>query len=153
MTVQVSTKFKERILGAESFADIFAQGRILLYSGAQPESADFAVTGDLLAQVTLDGQPWTANGSDGGLIFELLGSWAIKPPTATWKLIGSGTGTAGWFRLVGAAEDTGDLSNASPRIDGTVDSSGTADFYLATLAITPSTSLEIQQFNFTFPPI
>lgn len=153
MTVQVSTKFKERILGPESFMDIFEQGRILIYSGVQPTTADHAVTGTLLAQITLQGEPWLAGGSAGGLVWEQAGVWVGKPSAAQWRFEGQDTGVAAWFRIVGSAVDGGGLSYSAPRIDGAVGDTLETDFFLATLAITPSTSLEIQQFNFTLPPI
>jgi hypothetical protein len=151
--INMSTNFRERILGDESFGDIFNQGRVLFYSGAQPASADAAVTGTLLAQITLDGLPWSANGSDGGLIFAANGVVYGKPAAATWKLLGEASGTIGWFRLVGASQDTGDLSYNAPRIDGAVGSAGAIDFYLASAVVTAATELEVQQFDFTLPPV
>lgn len=153
MTVQVSSKFKELILGASSFASIFNGGRILIYSGAQPPSADNPIQGSLLAQITNEGQAWVPNGSAAGLNFTLSGVWAANDPTQAWRLKGSGTGGAGWFRLVGKSIDNGDYSLAAPRIDGTIGTGGAADMKLVTTAMTPTLDLPIQQFLFSFPPI
>lgn len=152
MTVQVSTKFKELILDGNSFKSIFDQGRVLVYTGAQPVSADHPVQGTLLGQITLDGQPWVANGSDGGLVWERYGAWMGKPEAATWRLEVTTGGTAGWFRIVGPAVDNGGLSYSSPRIDGAVGNSG-SDFYIVTPTLVANQSHVVQQFNFTFPPV
>lgn len=153
MTVNVSTNFKAQILGPKSFAQIFNQGRILVYSGAQPASADFPVTGTLLGQITNLGLPWLPSSSEGGLLFGLTGAWAAKDLSQSWVLASSVAGTAGWFRLVGAGADSGDLSYNAPRIDGTVRADGNGDMNLETIALTAGYKLPIQQFLFTLPPI
>lgn len=153
MTINVSSKFKERILGSESFPTIFNGGRVLIYSGTQPASADFAVTGTYLGQVTNLGQAWAAGGSAGGLNFVLSGVWASHDPTQTWRLIPSVAGTAGWFRLVGKLADTGGYSFAASRIDGSIGTGGVVDMKIPTLSLTVGFAVPIQQFLFSFPPI
>lgn len=146
--IKLSTQFKESILGANSFASIFEQGRILVYDGAQPESADAAVTGTLLGQITSGGLPWAANGSAGGLSFTQIGAWISKNEAQNWKFVASAAGTPGWFRLVGKAQDDGFLSYNAPRIDGAIGS----DMVLAVTTTSVGTNLPVQQFLFTFPP-
>lgn len=152
MTINVSTKFKERILGAESFPTIFNGGRILIYSGGQPLSADHAITGTYLGQVTEQGQAWTAGGSAGGLNFILSGVWAAHDPAQAWRLIPSVAGTAGWFRLVGKLADAGDYSFAAPRIDGSIGTGGVVDMKIPSVTLTVGLAVPIQQFLFSFPP-
>lgn len=153
MTVRVSTKFKELLLSGSSFPEIFNGGRIDLFSGAPPDSADYPEQGTLLASVTNLGQAWTPNGGPGGLNFVINGVWAANDPAQAWSLVASVAGTAGWFRLYGPALDTGEYSFSSPRIDGTVSASGTADMRLPTTALTIGYTLPFQQFLFSFPPI
>lgn len=153
MTVRVSTKFKELLLSGNSFPAIFNGGRIDLFSGAPPDSADHPEQGTLLASVTNLGQAWTPNGGPGGLNFIISGVWATNDPAQMWRLVGAAAGVAGWFRLYGAALDTGDYSFASPRIDGTVSDSGVADMRLPSTTIAIGSTLPFQQFLFSFPPI
>lgn len=153
MALQVSTKFKELILGANSFASIFNGGRILIYSGAQPTTADHAVQGTLLAQVTTDGDSWVQGGA-GGLVFEQYGAWVTKAVSAAWRLKATVAGTAGWFRLVAEATDPGTLSYSHARIDGAIGAGGTAvQMVLEDPVLTSSTNIPVQQFSFTFPPV
>jgi hypothetical protein len=153
MTVRVSTKFKELLLGGTSFSEIFNGGRIDLFSGGPPDSADYPEQGTLLASVTNLGQAWTPNGGPGGLNFTLNGVWATNDPAQAWQLVAAAAGVAGWFRLYGPALDTGEYSFSSPRIDGTVSASGTADMHLPNTTFTIGYTLPFQQFLFSFPPI
>jgi hypothetical protein len=153
MTVRVSTNFKQRILGTESFASIFGGGRVLIYTGGQPDTADHPVQGTLLAQITNGGLPWQPNGAAGGLNFTLSGSYAVNDPTQSWKLIAEAAGTAGWFRLVGKATDNGQFSPAAPRLDGIIGLSGAVDLRLENILFSVGYTLPVQQFVFTLPSV
>lgn len=153
MTINVSSKFKELILGANSFESIFDGGRIVIFTGPQPASADYPIQGTPIADVTVNGSLWTPNGSAAGLHFTRDGVWASNDIAQAWVLTGSADGTAGWFRLFGPALDTGDYSFNAPRIDGSVGVSGSVDFKLPTTAITVGYTIPVQQFLFSFPPI
>lgn len=149
MTLQVSTRFKELLLGPHSFEDIFNGGRIVLYTGTQPNSADLPVDGVAVGEVSLNGTPWAPGGASGGLLFERTGVWLSKPAAATWLLRGLDTGAATWFRLYAAAADAGGLSYANARIDGAM----VEDFVLPAYTLVPATSVHIQQFLLTIPPV
>lgn len=151
MTARMSTNFKQRLLGGESFADIFGGGRICIYSGEQPATADAAVTGTRLAQVTENGAPWGAGGI-AGLRFAVSGEYVVKDPNQLWKLVGEAPGTAGWFRLHGPGADPGDLSYSAPRLDGTVGVAGGVELRVESIGITNTTFATLQQFLFSFFP-
>lgn len=153
MTINVSTRFKEQILGPTSFASIFNGGRIKVFSGAQPTTADHPEQGTYLAEVSVGGLPWVVGGEN-GLNFVLDGSWiANDPAQALWKMRTITSGTAGWFRLVGRLGDTGEYSFAAPRIDGTVGATTAADFQMPTVTLTAGNLTTVQQFLFTLPPV
>lgn len=153
MTVNVSSNFKARILGAESFASIFNGGRIAIFSGAQPSSADFVGVGTVLAYVTNLGLAWMPNGAQGGLNFTPSGVWMANDLNQSWRLVGRAAGTAGWFRLFGKSLDNNDLSYSAPRIDGSVGAVSVGDFRLVTTTMTVGYTAAVQQFLFSFPPI
>ena len=144
--LQVSTKFKELILGSSSFASIFNNGRILVYSGAQPASANFEPTGTLLAEISTNGTPWAVNGAGGGgLQFAQSGAYVLA--ASPWRMRVVADGTAGWFRLYGPALDPDELSYAWPRIDGAIGS----ELILENPALVAGQSIPVQQFTYTIP--
>lgn len=149
MTVMVSTRFKELILGPNSFESIFNGGRIVLYTGNKPATPDMPVDGVAVGEVSLNGTPWAPGGASGGLLFQRTGVWISKPPAATWLLRGIDTGAATWFRLYAAAADAGGLSYAHARIDGQMG----VDFMLPSYTLLPDTAVQIQQFLLTLPPV
>lgn len=153
MTIRVSTKFKELILGPSSFESIFNGGRIVIFTGAQPISADYPIQGTAIADVTTNGSAWVPNGSPAGLNFARDGAWATAAPGAFWRLTGVAAGTAGWFRLFGKVLDSGDYSFETARMDGTVGITSAFDLRLPTTAITSGYTIPIQQFLFSFPPV
>lgn len=146
MATLCSTGFRRLILGPASFESIFNGGHINVYSGAQPDAADAAATGTLLAQID----------ASGGLQFARNDNYAMNDPAQTWTLAGSTTGTAGWGRLVAPGPDTG-ASTVLPRIDFAIglDGGDPGDFQmlLPTLAITPSSSIVVSSWWFLLPPL
>jgi hypothetical protein len=152
MSITVSTKFKELILGPNSFSDIFNGGRILLYSGEQPAHADLAVLVPAIAEITTNGTVWTPGGP-GGLTYSQSGMWILKNPSVNWKLKCINSGTPTWFRIVGPDVDDGVGSVNLPRVDGAVSDNDTAEFVLPTVSLEVGQVLSIQQFLYTIPPI
>ncbi len=155
MPTKSSTGFVAAILGASSFDEVFRNGAILVYTGGQPESADAAATGTLIGRITAGGGAWTAGSEANGLRFERQGRYAYNSSDQTWKLTGLATGTAGWFRLVGNAADSGGASTVLPRIDGSIglEDDSTAQLILPDTALTASSSVEISQWFYAIPPL
>lgn len=135
-----------------TFRDIFRNGVLRVYSGSQPTNADSAVTGTLLLEITVDGGTFTAGVADNGLNFAEAADAAISKVAAdTWKATGLATGTAGWFRLCGNAEDSGAASTTLPRLDGNVGTSTTADMQLASTSIALDSVYYLNNASFSFP--
>lgn len=149
MSIQLSTGFKSRILGRDSFIDIFQNGFIELHSGTQPVTADNAPgTSTLVGTVS-------GHGTGVGLWFIQSGQWLSRDPAQPWKFVAAFARTASWFRLR-TATDGGAFSYTDARIDGSVgdpDSVGPFDIIIPQLSFTPGQSFLLQQFLFTFPPI
>jgi hypothetical protein len=154
MAVRTSTGYEARILGPQAFDDIFRDGCIEIRSTPQPDTADHAAAGVLLARVTADGGAWTAGNPTNGLRYSRDGRFATKNLLQRWVLQGVGTGVAGHFRVLPNAYDAGAESTVHPRIDGAiglVDTEGDYQLLLPTLAITPSTIIELPSWWFTTP--
>lgn len=156
MSVNVSTGFVSAIHGPSSFASLFLYGVVEIRTGNQPVSADAPPTGSVIARITRDGGVWTAGAPDNGLEFVVADRYVIKPPDHIWRLVGSGTGVAGWFRLLPNSADNGALSTEAVRIDGRcglVDVPADTQMYLVNTAITPSTDFTVPHWWYAIPPL
>lgn len=152
--LNLSTGFRSRIIGPESFDSIFRYSVMRLYTGAQPASADAAVTGTLLAEVTRDGGAFTHGFATNSLEWVRTGIYALKNPAHTWTMTGIATGVAGWLRLSGNALDDGSPSLILPRLDCAVSlAGGGGEVILAPLTITVSEQRPFDGFWYAIPPI
>lgn len=118
MAIKMSTALKGEILFHIGLIQALEFGVIQVYSGSPPDSADDAPTGALLGSITGDGLTWTAGSQNGGLQLIALPSLAyvVKPPTQSWVLKVSNSGTAGWWRFRSN-------NDAEVRMDGLVTNS------------------------------
>lgn len=148
MSLLTSTGYKARILGPESFEQIFDGGSIRVYTGAQPGSPDAPVNGTLMGVVSESpGGP--------GLTFARTGPFVQKFNNRTWTLLIQNAGTAGYFRLTGPGDDGTAPSTTLPRMDGLcgIQSNPDALLILPEAALQVGQSFSIGQFLFTIPPI
>jgi len=100
MAIRQSTGLRNFLNNYGSYKNAFTGGKLLLYSGSQPATADTAASGTLLCTVSLGSGTWTAEtqsyatceltgggeGSVGTLViatFEIMGSLtALLPSTS-----------------------------------------------------------------------
>lgn len=120
MTLKVSTGLRKGLLDSGSLMYQLDGGRINIYAGAVPASADESLgSATLLCAVTL-------NSTGSGIYFddEAVGDTLSKAPGEVWSGVNAATGTATFYRHV-AAGDNGTLSrHSAPRLQGEV---GTAE--------------------------
>lgn len=115
MAIKTSTGLRNAMLATGSAKAALDGGRINIYAGAAPATADDAVGGaTLLCAITL-------NSTGTGILFDTAAVNGVlaKKPSETWSGAVAATGTAAWYRHVAAADD-GTLSTTAPRIQGTV---------------------------------
>ena len=115
MAIKNSTGLRNAMLATGSAKAALDGGRINIYAGAAPATADAAVGGaTLLCAITL-------NSTGTGILFDTAAVNGVlaKKPSETWSGAIAATGTAAWYRHVAAADD-GTLSTTAPRIQGTV---------------------------------
>lgn len=147
MTLRLSTGLRNKMLDGGvggGFKGALTLGKIAIYSGPQPLSADNAATGTLLGTISVDG------GST-GLTFDAAASGAISKAAAeNWKFIGAANGTAGWFRFYPAGGNPALASTSEARMDGSIATSG-ADLRLTSVSIATGTPNTIDIFSFTLP--
>lgn len=158
MALQVSTKFKEMILGSYSFADIFNGGAIYLFDGAQPTRADHEANGVQLGIISSSGRDWSSANTTHGLQFAQSGAFITNAPGQTWEFVAKASGTPRWFRLVGPGADDLGASFSAPRIDGAI-TDFTASPLGQLLIDTPGDQVakdavyRVRSFFYTIPPI
>lgn len=148
MTVRLSTGLRAAMLngGTEGgMKGALSGGKIRIYSGPQPISADAPATGTLLGIVTVDG-------AGGGLHFDTSTDGTLSKAAAEhWKFNGIAAGTAGWFRFTADGGDPDINSSVEARIDGTIATSG-GDVSITNVAITVGSPNTLDVFTFTLPP-
>lgn len=120
MTIRLSSGLRDAVITNYGLGAMLFGGHIQVYSGPQPDSADMAPSGALLALVTQDGSPAATTGglklTYGPKAGELINDGA-------WVLEGVASGTPGWWRFVGPHPDDGAHSAYFARLDGAVNDS------------------------------
>jgi hypothetical protein len=137
-----------------SFLDLFENGVLAIYSGAQPASADAAENGTLLILITVGSGSFAGGQPVNGLNFQnpaVVG--VLSKNAAVWSGNGAATGTAAWFRFYSNGYNTGaDAGLAWNRFDGSIGISGSgADLIVATTAIAQGAPYTVDAFTMTLP--
>lgn len=118
MTFKVSTGLRNYMLATGPLRTALANGKIRIFTGPEPASADAAETGTLLCVIDKDG-------AGAGFTLDSTASGGVISKVVADVLQGTNlaTGVAGYYRHVGSA-DTGAESLTEPRIQGRVGTSG-----------------------------
>lgn len=143
------------MISSGSFAQVFRNSYLDIYSDIRPTNANLVENGTKLLQLTRNGGAFTYGNSANGLNFGAFSgnilTRAIDPATGlpeVWRGPGLVTGTPGWGRL----RSNGDYPGAStdrPRADGVVEVSG-ADINLSTgKSVTAGVYSELTNFRIT----
>ena len=127
MTIAYSTGLITKLFGeqgvesgANGLKGLMKDGVIRIYTGAQPATADAAVTGNLLGSVTKDGAAFVEGTATNGLQLLAPSGRTVSKNADVWKFTGAAAGTMGWFRFQANAVDNDSLSTTLVRIDGSI---------------------------------
>ena len=143
MTIRASTGLKNAMLGSVGLKDALANGVLRIYSGTQPSSADAAVVGTLLMEVTLDGGAFSHGTPTNGLNWDTPANGQTEKPVAdTWKGAGIADGVAGWGRFCANPLDDGSSSTSLSRVDMSV-GKGTGDLQLSNVNVATSAPISV----------
>ena len=153
MAWRQSTGLRNAKLGTVGLKGALADGKIKIFSGSQPASANNAEQGTLLLEITLDAGAFAHGSATNGLEFDAPASGVItKAAAETWRGLGVAAGTAGWGRFVGNATDDGGASTTLARLDFTVGAAGSgADAILSDVTIEIGQSVTVDVFQLTDP--
>ena len=117
---------------ADAVVDLLNSGKLLIYDGEQPATADTAVDAQvLLAELTLNATAF------GDAVAGVATANAI-----TGDASANATGTAAWFRVTTSAD--------APIFDGSVGTSG-ANLNLNSVAIQAGAAVTVSALTFTVP--
>jgi hypothetical protein len=133
-----STGLRDNMLDTSSFKSQMDGGKLHIYSGTPPATADAALSGNTLL-CTL-----SEDGGGTGLTFDAAADGAIpKAAAEVWKGVIVATGTSSFFRFTSAADGTaGTLSTTYPRVQGTI-STINADMVVANTAFVDNDTNEL----------
>ncbi len=142
-----------------SFNDIFRNGIMRIYSGAQPTTANDVETGTLLVEISNGGTigvPFVSGAPEFGLNFgeTAVGAILAKAPAETWQGEAVASSTAGYFRFypndvdnhIGA--DGG--GETKVRFDGAIATAG-AQLNMSNIQITSGGTTTIDSVAVTLP--
>ena len=142
---KISTGLRNAMLDTSTLRAALSGGSIKIYSGAVPATADDAVTGTLLCTITNNSTSTgiTMGAATGGVI--------AKTSSEVWSGVNAATGTASYYRHVGAA-DTGASSTTEPRVQGLIATSG-AQLNLTSTSLTSGATQTLDFYSITLPTL
>lgn len=145
MAFRLSTGLRTGMLGTGGFTTFMNGGKIEIYTGTQPTSADYIETAGAtkLCVVTKD------SSAGEGLVFGTAAAGVVPKSADTWSGIVLATGVAGWFRFYGTAGTYGS-SSSEVRFDGNIGVSG-ANLNLSHTNLAKDSTLTLTTFNVTLP--
>jgi len=135
-----------------SWADIFRQGIIRIFTGTQPSDADAVESGTLLVEISQGSATFVSGVEENGLNFGNAASGVLSKETGeTWSGEAVASGTAGWFRFYPNDVDGNDgASTTAVRFDGAIATSR-AQINMTNTSITSGGTTTIDSVNITLP--
>ena len=147
MALKTSTGLRNGVLSGGSLKSLLNGGRINIYAGTPPATADDAVGGaTLLCAITL-------NSTGAGINFDTAaaGRMLQKAPGEVWSGANVTGGVAAWYRHV-AAGDGGTLSTTAPRVQGLVGVAG-ADLNLSSVSLVAGATQTVDYYSIAWPTL
>jgi hypothetical protein len=121
MAIRLSTGARNKLVGTDGqgFGELFNNGVLDIFTGAQPVSANHVETGTKLVRISST----SGTAAEDGLKFGTTGDGTLTIGTPAWTGVILVDGVAGWFRFYGSGGVTG-TSGTAIRFDGAVGVSG-----------------------------
>lgn len=135
-----------------SVRDTFCHGVLRIFSGTVPAAADDAITGTLLAQLTISSGVFVAGAFTNGLTFGDAAAGVIGMAAGeVWSGLAVAAGSATHYRFVGNPADSNASSTTLCRIQGTVNTSG-ADAIMPNTTISLGQTVTATSWTYTYNP-
>jgi hypothetical protein len=143
--MKLSTGLRDYLLTTGNFKSGVDGGAIFIYDGAEPATADAALSGNTLLCIISNNAAGTgitmATSSTSGV----LG----KNPSEVWRGLIVANGTASFYRFQGLTDD-GTMSTTNNRLQGTVGVVG-ADLIFSSVNFVSGNYKNIDSFNVAMP--
>ncbi len=145
--LRISTGARNAMVGTngQGFGELFNNGWLDIFTGAQPASADYVETGTKLIRISST----CGTSVDDGLKFGTTGSGLLTIGTPAWQGTALVDGVAGWFRFYGSGGVTG-TNGTAIRFDGAVGVSG-SDLDLRYTNLSAGATITIKSADITQP--
>lgn len=147
MTIKASTGLRNALLATGSLRGALDGGRINIYAGTPPASADDAIgAATLLCAITL-------NGTGTGINFDTAAVAGVlsKAPAEVWSGTNAASGSATFYRHVADGDD-GAASTSAPRLQGLVGVAG-SDMNLSSTSLTSGAPQSIDYYAVALPTL
>ena len=147
MALKTSTGLRNGVLSGGSLKSRLDGGRINIYAGTPPATADDAVgAATLLCAVTL-------NSTGAGINFDAAAAGGVlqKAPGEEWSGANVSGGEAASYRHVAAGDD-GTLSTTAPRVQGLVGVAG-ADLNLSSVSLVAGATQTVDYYSLAWPTL
>lgn len=146
MANKVSTGLRDAMLASDSLKGMLDGGKIRIFGGTAPVTADDAETGTLLCEISV-------NSTGDGITMDTyaVSGVLMKNPAEVWSGVNTATSTATHYRHV-AVGDTNGLSTTEARIQGTVGLSG-ADLNLSSVNLVSGATQTIDYYSIALPTL
>ena len=143
MTLKLSTGLRDQMLASGSLKAALTGGKIIIYGGSIPPTADSAQSAAILCRIK-------ANGG-AGLNFNAnsVGGVLSKDASQTWSGVNALGGTATHYRFVANA-DTGAASTTEVRIQGEIGVIG-KDLNFSSVTLTAGATQNIDYYVLSLP--
>jgi hypothetical protein len=151
MAFRLTTGLRQAMLGVSTLKEAMNGGKMEIYTGSQPSSADAVETAGAVKLAVISSTCGT--GVDDGLQFGTAASGVLPLTTPAWQGVILASGVAGWFRFYGPdGSGTGchGTSSTAIRFDGAIGVAG-ADLNLSHTSLTQDSTLTITRFNVNQP--
>lgn len=144
--IRLSSGLRRSVVSNYGLGSMLQGGRIDIYAGPQPLSADTGAASAPIAVITQDG---LLDSPDGGLLLAQGATAGTLTHHGLWLMTGIASGVAAWWRFVGDVDDDGGATSSSyVRLDGAAGEGFEAPGFPT---VVPEAVIEIQRFLLTLP--
>ena len=154
-TIDAVAKSLAALVDADPAVEAIATGgtsgtEALVVMRARHAGVSFTAVASVTGAATMSAvEAYVANARGNGLQFGTSTAGVLSKESGVWSGVAVATGTAGWYRFVGRALDTGGISTTLVRSDGAIASSG-SDMSMNT-SVTNGAPITVDSASFTRP--